>query len=109
MVVESEVRNLAGRSAKAAQETSELIVGSSKLVEAGVEVSNQAREAFDKIADDIAQVTDLVGKILSDEQAILSKNPIECDDKRSSRRRADSGCQRTEHVNRWRKPSNRAL
>lgn len=70
-VVAAEVRNLAGRSAKAAQETSELIVGSSKRVEAGVEVSNQAREAFDKIADDIAQVTDLVGKITlaSDEQA----------------------------------------
>lgn len=34
-------------------------------------MSNQAREAFDKIADDIAQVTDLVGKITlaSDEQA----------------------------------------
>ena len=70
-VVAAEVRNLAGRSAKAAQETSELIVGSSKRVEAGVEVSNQAREAFDEIADDIAQVTDLVGKITlaSDEQA----------------------------------------
>ena len=37
-VVAAEVRNLAGRSAKAAQETSELIVGSSKRVEAGVEV-----------------------------------------------------------------------
>lgn len=70
-VVAAEVRNLAGRSAKAAQETSELIVGSSKRVEAGVEVSNQAREAFDKIAGDISQVTDLVGKITmaSDEQA----------------------------------------
>lgn len=70
-VVAAEVRNLAGRSAKAAQETSELIVGSSKRVEAGVEVSSQAREAFDKIADDISQVTDLVGKITmaSDEQA----------------------------------------
>ena len=70
-VVAAEVRNLAGRSAKAAQETSELIVGSSKRVEAGVEVSNQAREAFDKIASDIASVTDLVGKIsaASDEQA----------------------------------------
>ncbi len=70
-VVAAEVRNLAGRSAKAAQETSELIVGSSKRVEAGVEVSNQAREAFDKIADDISQVTELVGKITmaSDEQA----------------------------------------
>ena len=34
-------------------------------------MSNQACEAFDKIADDIAQVTDLVGKITlaSDEQA----------------------------------------
>ena len=70
-VVAAEVRNLAGRSAKAAQETSKLIVGSSKRVEAGVEVSSQAREAFDKIADDISQVTDLVGKITmaSDEQA----------------------------------------
>lgn len=70
-VVAAEVRNLAGRSAKAAQETSELIVGSSKRVEAGVEVSSQAREAFDKIAGDISQVTDLVGKIAmaSDEQA----------------------------------------
>ena len=71
-VVAAEVRNLAGRSAKAAQETSELIVGSSKRVEAGVEVSNQAREAFDKIADDIAQVTDLVKITLaSDEQHVV--------------------------------------
>ncbi len=64
------MRNLAGRSAKAARNL-ELIVGSSKRVEAGVEVSNQAREAFDKIASDIASVTDLVGKIsaASDEQA----------------------------------------
>lgn len=70
-VVAAEVRNLAGRSAKAAQETSELIVGSSKRVEAGVEVSSQAREAFDKIAEDISSVSDLVGKIsmASDEQA----------------------------------------
>jgi len=70
-VVAAEVRNLAGRSAKAAQETSELIVGSSKRVEAGVEVPSQAREAFDKIAGDISQVTELVGKIsmASDEQA----------------------------------------
>ena len=34
--------------AKAAQGTSELIVGSSKRVEAVVEVSSQAREAFDR-------------------------------------------------------------
>ncbi len=62
-VVAQEVRNLAGRSAKAAQETSELIEGSRSRVREGVEISEQTSKAFDEISDNISEVSTLVTEI----------------------------------------------
>jgi methyl-accepting chemotaxis protein len=62
-VVAQEVRNLAGRSAKAARETSELIEGSSERVREGVAISEETRASFDQIAENIAHVSDLVTTI----------------------------------------------
>jgi methyl-accepting chemotaxis protein len=70
-VVAQEVRNLAGRSAKAARETSDLIEDAADRVKAGVRIADETSEAFTRIADDIQQVQKLVGEIAgaSDEQA----------------------------------------
>jgi methyl-accepting chemotaxis protein len=70
-VVAQEVRNLAGRSAKAAAETAELIEGSSKRIETGTEILNRTAEALERIVGGVAKVTDLVGEIAaaSNEQA----------------------------------------
>ena len=70
-VVAQEVRNLAGRSAKAARETSDLIEDASTRVQAGVRIADEARNAFSRIADDITQVQTLVRDIAvsSEEQA----------------------------------------
>jgi methyl-accepting chemotaxis protein len=62
-VVAQEVRNLAGRSAKAARETAELIEGSVKQVEAGVGIAGQTSQALDLIVGNIVKVKDLVGEI----------------------------------------------
>lgn len=62
-VVAQEVRNLAGRSAKAARETSELVVGSRQRVAEGVQISDETRAAFDEIASNIAGVAKLVSDI----------------------------------------------
>ena len=70
-VVAQEVRNLAGRSAKAASETAELIEGSVKKVERGAEIVNKTAEALGGIVGGVSKVTDLVGEIAaaSNEQA----------------------------------------
>lgn len=70
-VVAEEVRNLAGRSAKAARETADLIEGSVKKVQAGTEIANATAEALKEIVAGITKVTDLVGEIAaaSNEQA----------------------------------------
>ncbi|MBU2546826.1 MAG: methyl-accepting chemotaxis protein, partial [Proteobacteria bacterium] len=70
-VVAQEVRNLAGRSAKAAAETAELIEGSGKRIETGTEILSRTAEALERIVDGVAKVTDLVGEIAaaSNEQA----------------------------------------
>ena len=62
-VVAQEVRNLAGRSAKAARETSDLIEGSAERVREGVAISEETRASFDEIAGNIAHVSDLVTTI----------------------------------------------
>jgi len=62
-VVAQEVRNLAGRSAKAARETSDLIEDASTRVQAGVKIADETSRAFVSIADDIAQVKTLVRDI----------------------------------------------
>ena len=70
-VVAQEVRNLAGRSAKAARETSDLIEDSASRVNSGVKIANQTSESFERIANDIEQVKGLVEEIntASEEQA----------------------------------------
>lgn len=70
-VVAEEVRNLAQRSAKAAQETTELIEDSVMKVEGGTRLANVTAQALEQIVDGVAKVTDLVGEIAtaSNEQA----------------------------------------
>ncbi|MCL2709944.1 MAG: methyl-accepting chemotaxis protein [Planctomycetaceae bacterium] len=70
-VVAEEVRNLASRSAKAAQETSELIAKSGQEIERGGEVASHTAEILNTIVEQIKQTTDLVAGIAvaSNEQA----------------------------------------
>ncbi len=71
-VVAEEVRNLAQRSAAAASETTELIEGSNKRVESGVQIANGTAEALSEIVTSIAKVNDLIGEIAeaSKEQSV---------------------------------------
>jgi methyl-accepting chemotaxis protein len=70
-VVAQEVRNLAGRSAKAARETSELIESAGARVQAGVKIADETSRAFTTIAGDIEKVRSFMREIsvASDEQA----------------------------------------
>ena len=70
-VVAQEVRNLAGRSAKAARETSDLIEDATTRVLSGVRIADETRDAFVRIAGDIQQVQTLVRDIAvaSEEQS----------------------------------------
>ncbi|MBI5547191.1 MAG: MCP four helix bundle domain-containing protein [Deltaproteobacteria bacterium] len=70
-VVAEEVRNLAGRSAKAARETAELIESSGKKVENGLAVARTTSEAFGQIVENVVKTADVVGEIAaaSSEQA----------------------------------------
>ena len=70
-VVAEEVRNLAARSAKAAQETAELIEGSVEKAKNGSEIAGRTSEALAEIVAGSTKVTDLVGEIAaaSNEQA----------------------------------------
>ncbi len=70
-VVAQEVRNLAARSAKAAQETALLIEGSVGKVEVGSKIAEKTSSALTEINDGITKVADLVGEIAaaSNEQA----------------------------------------
>lgn len=62
-VVAQEVRNLAGRSAKAARETSDLIAIARKDVDRGVEATKSSEEAFLLIKDEIVSIEGVVGNI----------------------------------------------
>jgi methyl-accepting chemotaxis protein len=62
-VVAQEVRNLAGRSAQAAKETAEMIEGSNKKVNEGVEFAGRTEEALKKIVENVVKVKDLVAEI----------------------------------------------
>lgn len=70
-VVAQEVRSLAARSAKAAQETTDMIEKSIKKVKDGNQTAGKTSEALEKINTGVTQVADLVGEIAaaSNEQA----------------------------------------
>jgi len=70
-VVAEEVRNLAARSAKAAQETAELIEGSVRKTENGANIAKFTAEALEEIVAGITKTSDLVEEITaaSNEQA----------------------------------------
>ena len=71
-VVAEEVRNLAARSAKAAKETTAMIEGSIKKVEAGTKIANLTAGALNNIVNGVGKVADLVSQIAgaSSEQAV---------------------------------------
>lgn len=70
-VVAEEVRNLAARSANAVKETTEMIEGSVRKVEAGTKLANRTAEALVKIVSGTAEAASLVKQIdvASNEQA----------------------------------------
>jgi methyl-accepting chemotaxis protein len=70
-VVAEEVRNLAARSANAAKETTDMIEGSIKKVEAGTRIADETASALNKIVEDVTKAATLVSEIAmaSDEQA----------------------------------------
>ncbi len=70
-VVASEVRNLAGRSTKAAQETQQLIEQAASRVSVGVEITEATKASFENIASDIDYVSSIMADIsrASEEQA----------------------------------------
>ena len=70
-VVAQEVRNLAGRSAKAARETSDYIEDATVRVRDGVRIANETSKSFGQISEDIEKVRALVSDIAtaSEEQS----------------------------------------
>jgi methyl-accepting chemotaxis protein len=70
-VVAQEVRNLAGRSAKAARETAELIEDAGRRVEEGVGIADETATTLGDIVQNVLKVKDLVAEIAaaSEDQA----------------------------------------
>lgn len=62
-VVAQEVRNLAGRSAKAARETADLIEESSRKVRDGVNIADNTAEVLGNIVENVLKVKDVVAEI----------------------------------------------
>jgi methyl-accepting chemotaxis protein len=67
-VVAEEVRNLAMRSAEAAKNTANMIEGSVKNAQNGVEISGEVSKALGDIVGAIAKTNDLVGEIAAASQ-----------------------------------------
>ncbi|MBX2799012.1 MAG: hypothetical protein KTR31_15155 [Myxococcales bacterium] len=70
-VVAEEVRRLAARSAQAAKETTDMIEGSSRLVNQGIDIADATAKSLSAIVSSVSEVSDLVGEIAaaSQEQA----------------------------------------
>ncbi len=70
-VVAQEVRNLAGRSAKAAKETADLIENAGRQVQEGVGAADETATALSEIVQNVVKVKDLVAEITaaSEEQS----------------------------------------
>ncbi len=62
-VVAEEVRNLAGRSAKSAKETTELIENAFKKVKKGNDIADRTEQALSKIVESVNKAADLIGEI----------------------------------------------
>lgn len=62
-VVAEEVRNLAGRSARAAQETAALIQGSVEKVQNGAEIADRTASALEEIVESFTTVSGLIEQI----------------------------------------------
>jgi len=71
-VVAEEVRTLAGKSANAVKDTTEMIDGSIRNIEAGIKIVNETAEALKRIVAEVSNATELVGSIAiaSREQAL---------------------------------------
>ena len=62
-VVAEEVRNLAGKSANAAKETTDMIESSIRKVEVGTRIANQTAKALDEIVYQVDRAADLINSI----------------------------------------------
>jgi len=62
-VVAEEVRTLAAKSANAAKETTDMIEGSIRNVEAGIKIANATADALKKIVTEVSNAAELVGSI----------------------------------------------
>jgi methyl-accepting chemotaxis protein len=62
-VVAEEVRSLAGRSAKAARETAELIEGAAEKAGNGLAAANGTQQVFDEIVENVTKAADIIGEI----------------------------------------------
>ncbi len=71
-VVAEEVRTLAGKSANAVKDTTEMIDGSIRNVESGIKIANDTAQALKRIVTEVTNATELVGSIAiaSKEQAL---------------------------------------
>lgn len=82
-VVAEEVRNLAGRSAKAAKETTDIIEGSLNKIDAGTELAHETADALKNIKDGVDKVAVIVNDIAmasqkqSDALAMLNQGVVQ--------------------------------
>lgn len=62
-VVADEVRNLAGKSASASKNTSELIQGAVSAVDKGMEIANETARSLEKVVESSHAISEIVDKI----------------------------------------------